>query len=48
MWFDGGSRGNPGVSGAGAVMFDDKEKELYRWVGGWVRVLPSGRCSLVG
>lgn len=30
MWFDGGSRGNPGLSGAGAVIFDDKNMELYR------------------
>lgn len=30
MWFDGGCRGNPGPSGAGAVIFDDKDKELYR------------------
>ena len=30
LWFDGGSRGNPGLSGAGAVIFDDKNKELYR------------------
>lgn len=31
MWFDGGSRGNPGLSGSGAVIFDDKSMELYRW-----------------
>ncbi|CAM9783366.1 unnamed protein product [Hapterophycus canaliculatus] len=30
MWFDGGCRGNPGPSGAGAVIFNDKDKELYR------------------
>lgn len=30
MWFDGGCRGSPGPSGAGAVIFNDKEKELYR------------------
>lgn len=30
MWFDGGSRGNPGLSGSGAVIFDDKNMELYR------------------
>ncbi|CAN0590595.1 unnamed protein product, partial [Ectocarpus sp. 12 AP-2014] len=33
LWFDGGCRGNPGPSGAGAVIFNDSEKELYRW--GW-------------
>lgn len=28
MKFDGGSRGNPGIAGAGAVLYDDKGDEV--------------------
>lgn len=30
LLFDGGSRGNPGVSGAGAALFDDRDQEIWR------------------
>lgn len=30
LWFDGGSRRNPGPSGAGAVIFSEENVELYR------------------
>ena len=28
IYFDGGSRGNPGPSAVGAVVYDDKNKKL--------------------
>ncbi len=30
LFGDGGSRGNPGKAGAGAVLYDDKKKEIAR------------------
>lgn len=30
MYCDGGSRGNPGTAGGGAVLYDEKKKELGR------------------
>ena len=30
--FDGGSRGNPGVAGAGMVLYDDQNREIWRGV----------------
>lgn len=29
LFFDGGSRGNPGISGAGAVLYDSNKKECW-------------------
>ena len=29
LYFDGGSRGNPGIAGSGAVIYDDKMIEIY-------------------
>jgi len=30
IYFDGGSRGNPGPSAVGAVVYDDKSKKLNK------------------
>ena len=30
--FDGGSRGNPGIAGAGMVLYDDHDREIWRGV----------------
>lgn len=30
--FDGGSRGSPGISGAGATLFDERGQEIWRHV----------------
>ncbi len=30
LYTDGGSRGNPGIAGAGAVLFDNEQTELWR------------------
>ena len=30
--FDGGSRGNPGIAGAGIVLYDDHDREIWRGV----------------
>lgn len=29
LLFDGGSRGNPGVTGAGAVIYNDHQQEIW-------------------
>ena len=38
-YFDGGSRGNPGVAGAGAVLFDPSGRKV------WEGAKPLGRCT---
>ena len=30
IFTDGGSRGNPGISGAGVYMVDENDREIYR------------------
>lgn len=40
LYFDGGSRGNPGVAGAGMAIYDDEMKEI--WSG---KVSSSDVCS---